>query len=796
MAETPQYQRDTPIKPAQAVQGFSDATSQFASFSSNIGQIGATLAQESANKLAQIQGIEDSKRNAKEGKLRPMLPSFTEADKHYAAAYEQEQSQELAFQGQQMLQSFMRTAAKTPTGAALGDYEQFGKSGIDDIVSKAPRAMQSHLRRSLEDSYLNGFHKLADRVEQANKQYIESQDVAIANAQLDSINELLEGGDLTGAEAALWTRKEDIKAKAQQYKDTGGQEGYAPHVAIAAMKQADDRWHQALLNQGWKDAERLGKGDEFLKNARKKKPEQWTDAQHDQYVKGMVSYANEYKAALSAQQTNDFIRYATKVDTDQMTQADLLYAQEKLSEKQMAELERRIALRDYKNGSATALFNQYQPGFQSEGAMAAVSGTEKMDKILDRQVQFNAAIREHETGQTQEIGIADIANSAREIKAMSPKFNKQLGAMMKSDNPQVAYQTAKIFANLDTLNPKSVEGVGNDAVMFAKKMLSATESGASVQEAHVNANEGLQKLTAVQKEERGKEFDEQLRLFGSKQSESLNLISNRKAFVLEAMGVDNPGFWGRKFLGRATVAVPDGLSTQFMESMRDFYTRGMDFDQSKEMASRQLGRVWKMTDVNGSPQMMWMAPEMFLGEGGADIVKQDMADQIQAQFNDGQTTISGFKFHLSEGDVPPPFSWSNVLKGEYMARYREPADPRTVEEFKGKPVTMTMTDASGKSVHGQVMIVTDKDTNKTNPGELASYAVEFIPDGRSIPRMLTLPNGAKFRYTLTEASVKNAQAKHDQKMEAINKQAIADKERAAKVFELRENSIWESNSER
>jgi len=596
MAETPKFERSTPIKPAQATQGFGEVTSQFASFSSNIGQMGATLAQESANKYAQLQGIKDAQRNAKEGKLRPMLPSFTEADKHYAAAYQQEQSQAIAHEGQQTLQAYLRTASKTPTGDALGDYEKFGKQSIDDLVSKAPRAVQPNLRRGLEDVYLNGFNKLADRVQQSNKEYLESQNVAFANAKLDNISDLVNSNDLNAGYEALQNYKQFVNEQAEQYRVTGGQAGYAPHIAIAAMKQGEDRWHQAVFNQGWKEAEAEGKSSEYIKNARENKPKEITAAQHDQYMKGLVSYAAEYNAALSAQQTIDYIKYATKVDTGQMTEADLLQAQQKISEKQMAELEHRIATRNNSASKATLLYNESENRQNEAGFMSRYSGHE-IDMIFGKKMELYNNAMTQQTGQPHEATLAEKAMVAQTINAPIPALTQELSRVANYGTPAEAVEAARSMVMLDNNN------------------LGVTIGGMSDKDKSIlNTFKDLRSDTTYSPEESLKLAREQSNVDDNTKQSRLNRWNDIKkekdyykdtAAKIKRIG-DNIGAKTGWF--RERNLVPTGLDVSFDRIMNRLIPLYADPAKAEAEAFLQLSRVNKPTNVNNRNELMKMAP--------------------------------------------------------------------------------------------------------------------------------------------------------------------------------------------
>lgn len=742
MAETPQYQRDTPIKPAQAVQGFSEAASQFGAFASSVSKMGATLAQESANKYAQIQGLEDAKRNAKEGKTRPMLPSFTEADKHYAAAYEQEQSQELAFQGQQMLQAFLKTASRTPTGSSLGDYEQFGKQGIEDIVSKAPRQVQSNLRRALEDNYLAGFNKLSDRVEQSDRQYLESRNLAFDSQQMEDIRSLTLDGNLMGGYAALQTRKQTIEQRAQQYLDTGGQSGYAPHIAKAAMQQADDAWHSAAMQSGYRNAEFEGKGSKYLSDIRENKPEGLTEDQWHRAVNSTLSYANEYQAAKNAQQTIDYIKYATMVDTGKMTESALLQAQENVSEKQFAELEHRIAVRAFKMKDETDLYNTYKDQFGNSIAMSSAK-PDQLDKIFEKHVQVVMAQREADSGEPQNATLADRAALAREIQATIPSFNKQVAAAVKSKNPEVAVMGANILEALKG-NQFATAGVSANDRALAKGITNRIARGTPPEQAVAFASERIAGLTEKGIDENKRIFQTLLKSAGDGKQKDLSNVVNQEASVAKQMGQDGK--------------LPPGMATDFMSAAQDYFLLDAeDLDKSFAYAKEEIRRTYNPY-LGNSPdekaEEMYLAPSVLTNLNPIEVqnaLASSLSELFTKQFEDKRLS-SRYEFD-PERILPPTaasINSSRVLSERGALRHKRTGKiPHS--EYVGA-IPGRRIDRDGHVTEGHFKIVSDDNTRKPLPNEAASYGIQFVPKGKSNPMPIQDPraNYAYARFVISK----------------------------------------------
>jgi len=770
MAEPPKFERTNPIKPAQAVTGFSQAMESVGKAAyGQIERMSSDIAQESANKFAQVMGIEAAQKDLKAGKSRNLIP-LGQADKLFNQTYQQEQAQELGFQGQQMLQAFMKAASKSPTGDALGEYEQYGKQGIEQLINQAPKSAQSNLRRHLEDTYVTGYNKLSERVEAAGRAYTEANQLKQAN-QLDSniTNRTLEDGKDAGLEA-LKRKLEFIEASENRYIATGGTEGYDPNTAAIARKQATERWQAAAHQAEWQVAHNEGKGSEYLQQLRESPPKGLEPSQQDALIKSVLGYVGEYQAALSAQQTIDYIKYATMVDTGKMTEAALLQARKDISEKQLAELEHRIAVRAFKMKDETDLYNTYKDQFGNSVAMSSAK-PDQLDKIFEKHVQVVMAQREAETGEPQTATLADRAQLARPIQATIPIINKQVSAAVKSENPEVAVMGANILEALKG-NQFAMAGVSANDRALAKGITNRIARGSPPEQAVAFARERVAGLTEKGIDENKRIFQTLLKGAGSGSQKDLSNVVNQEAFVAKQMGQDGK--------------LPPGMATDFMSAAQDYFLLDSeDLDKSFAYAKEEIRRTYNPYLGNSpdeKPEEMYLAPSVLTNLNPIEVqnaLANSLSELFTKQFEDKRLAS---RYEFDPARILPPSVAS-------MQSSRILSEARRLQENGGRvggerPSTYVgaipgrRIDKDGRVTEGHFKIVSDDNTRKPLPNEAASYGIQFVPKGKTNAMPIQDPR-ANYAYARFVIS-KDILEKH-----SVELRAEQDKQR--ELYEIRES---------
>lgn len=591
MADAPQYERTTPIKPQQAVQGFDKAASQFGAFASNIAKMGADLAQESANKYAQMQGVEAAQKSLATGKpnLSVMLP-LTEADKNFANAYKSELGQELSYQGQKSIQDLQMIAIRNPTNDSLANFEDLSKRSIEDIVSRAPQESRGPLRRSLEESYLAARNRMVLQLDKSNREYMLSKQ----RVQDDQQGKLITNSNLEGnVQAAIQAyddRLETIAQRERIYTNTGGQEGYDPAQAELERQLAKNKLEVSGLQYGFVQALKDQKGSEYLKELRENRPEGMTPSEHDQAVKAVLSYGADYQAALQAQQNINYLKYATMVDTGKMTESDLIQARKDISEGQFAQLERYIATRTTEAGKMTQLYNDASPHFDDAGYMSRYTG-KQVDAIFQKHVElYNNAVSE-QTGEPHEATLGEKALLAQPINAPIPAIQKEMSRSANYGTPAQALEAVRGMVMLNrNNNGVTLDGLSDHdkAILNTFKDLSANASY-SPEEALKLARD----TTNVD------ENTKQSRLDGWKdwrKTQGWNESYNKKlSHIVDGIGAKTGVVF--KNAGR----VPSGIDVSYDRMMQRLVPLYPNPQDAETEVFAQMSKVIQRTNINADP---------------------------------------------------------------------------------------------------------------------------------------------------------------------------------------------------
>jgi hypothetical protein len=795
MAETPEYQRTTPIKPQQAVQGFSEATSQFGAFASNIAKVGAGIAQESANKYAQLKGIEAAEDSRKTGKFNVASQfSLTEADKYFSQAYQTELTQSLAFDGGKTLNKLQATAAQSPTASALEDYEKIGKQTIEDLVSKAPPAARPALKRHLEDTYLSGFNQLSNKVEDANNKYLRSQQVVQADQKFKNISDRGLEGYYEAAKEALNDSLEDTATQEQRYLASGGKLGYTPEQAKAARELAQDRFRTAVMSHKWEQAHNEGRGEQFIEDLRKNPPDGLPPSERDRMVQGVQQYRQSYLSALKGQQTINYTNALTAVDSGKMTEAAMLQAQRDLSESDYAKLEHYIAKKQAKAGVLDAQVAAFIDNKDNSVALAGTSG-----KVANAAYQKLLQQQSEQTGEppTLEQG----AQIARGIKAKVPLFNEQLGAAIGSDNPNVSIPAAQMYRSLAKTNPVSVSGVDKKAADMAQQITSAIRRGVPSNEAHATAYRNSQVVDQDTRLKREDKLKAELkdRTPWRNETNQEKTIANLMGFQRERM--------------------PVGVQVDFMDELTRTYSNSPDmkFEDAVDIAKATIARTYGPYQGNGYNETMYLPPTLAYG-GVSDIFVQNCLienlhalgqalkgkEELPSRYEVDDSYIipqrEGFdinsfsrladrklkEFSFKRGGAPGKVlgvdkETSGFLKTESSAKSYYAQGNDYVGAIPGKRI-----DRDGTEVKGVFMIRQDEYTDSIPP----SYSVMFLPDGKRIPDPVYSPNNdySQTRFSITEDQMRRGAYERKSKEKAIEAKNKPWIQRQADIEALREQA--------
>jgi len=700
MAETPKYERQNTIQPGSATTGFAQAGHALGSASDIIGKLGGDFAQRASQQQATLQGIEA----AKQGK-KPLPFAVTQADRSFEEAYNKERANNINYEGNKLINQLSQTASKLPTANSLNDFEQHATQSIEKLVSQAPKSLQPDLKRSLESSYQSSFYQLANRVEASNRQYLESQRALQDNQQNEKISNTALSDQGVGSRQALEDRLDTIDSREALYKETGGADGYRPDEAEAQRKAAVQRFQMGTHQREYVEAQKDKKGADYIANLRESKPEGMSPSEHDALVKGVLSYANEYQAALSQQQFINFIKYDGMIDTGKMTESSMIQAKNETSEVEYAKLEHKLAVHSAKVDKQTALFNEAAGNLEDAGFMSRYSGSE-VDSIFGKAVQLYEGSMSQQ-GQPHVATLAEKALLAQRINAPVPALAKELSRVANYGGVQQATEAARAVEFLKqshdgvTISDLSKE----DEVMF--------DTFANLQANTENdPNENLKLARQSYNVDDNTRVSRLERLRGYLQDSKLKVgTPTLQSKIVSGLG-------GQRLFGRNSV-VPTGLDVAFLSAVTAYAPICETPKQAEKLAFEQMKGVYKEVDINDRPEMMKLGPPKEMYNDRVRALKEIIAS------NQEQVSSGGFVL--------------NELSGADKL-------PDDKDLYTRAPITSKlkiMVDGQER----QVIIQPDQSTKMPNDGRI-SYAFAYLDENKAPVPLIDFKTGQTARWYL------------------------------------------------
>lgn len=161
MAELPEYRKSKSIEPAPVVEGVTEAYNEMSRSSSMIGEIGTQIAQDAANQMSAIKGQQEAERNP--GKK--LLPAWTESDKAFQKAFEQQAYDGAIYSANSLLQKqYAIISSKPLSGASGGLLEKNVMPAFNNILQNTPEHLRPKLQREMMTSYDHTFYKLSQDI--------------------------------------------------------------------------------------------------------------------------------------------------------------------------------------------------------------------------------------------------------------------------------------------------------------------------------------------------------------------------------------------------------------------------------------------------------------------------------------------------------------------------------------------------------------------------------------------------------------------------------------------------------
>jgi len=706
MADLPEYQKSQSIQTAAQPLGFAGVMADVGKLSTSIiSELGMKAAQAASNQRAALAGAET-------GATKPglnLLPFLGESDKHFQQAYQDQEYATAVKDGSNYLERIRFEALKNPSAEGLALYDESYINAIDTLSNNLSKVNASRVKEQLSAKALVGRYDIEGQILQKDNKYLVENFQAAFEQSIKSINDLMGLGDEKSADAIIETTNSIIDSPDIQV---------SPSVRIKlkeALEQAKtDSKYRAEMTQAIKD----GKGEELLKDIA---GEKLTSANAHKAEVMAATYKN-HQMLVSAYESKYVDKLTAKAKMGELSQSDMVMAESQLGASSFAAFEVKVAKILAAQKEQAAIFDYADENKSNALALSRLT-PDQLNGYFAEKVKRTSI----ETGMPPDLQME--AEVARTIDAPISSFNKRVSAGINSNNPDVARQAAGVYGSLMLVNPNAMSGVTAEAGQKADTLNRLLTNGSEPDKAVEAASKHYDNLTPTQVKERGEMYE---RIIQTKAK--WKTIDKQKSAIASSMGFNKD-------------IIPDGLTIDFMTTLKEKYMESGNFDDALKNTTDQLSQVYSETDLNGFKQVMKNAPDRHLPTAEVRSMIRQEADNLFSSAN------VDFEKHPNS-------------KGLY--RYVTPTGKAQTINVEGKnrlagleleslvqPVYIERFDSKGNMTKGTLLVLPDRFSEFLPEGTKASYGMWFYEDGALQPQPIYDVNKdySNARFTITDKNI-------------------------------------------
>ncbi|HHT9129521.1 MAG TPA: hypothetical protein ACFYEC_01485, partial [Candidatus Brocadiaceae bacterium] len=361
-------------------------------------------------------------------------------------------------------------------------------------------------------------------------------------------------------------------------------------------------------------------------------------------------------------------------------------------------------------------------------ALSTVSGS-VMDEVFESDVSNFTKL------EGRQPSMKDMASMAASYDSPIPRFNKQLGAMINSRDPNMAIEGAGIYKSMALRNPRAVDGISKEDEGRASLISSAISAGENPADAVNTVNEKISSLRKTDIEERKAKLKDIMSLA------KINKPTELESFVAKKMGYKQD-------------IVPAGLYRDYNQNLENYYVITGDWDTANDLAKNAIDRVYKKTAINGSEQVMWLGLEDSIFNKNLLVRKCENIFKGQKEAFDKNETGMGYYYKFPAGEIKPE---TNVVTESRVAGSKEAEILRGFKK-ENQPIPIVRVASDGTEEKGILYVTSDDITDLPADGRTPSYGMFFLKEGKRVPYPIYSPenNGNMERFSITDEDVKEA----------------------------------------
>ena len=706
MADLPEFKRSKGIEPASASTGFTNALNQLGSAGRQFGDFAYQIASRASMESARQAGLEA----AKNPDGRNLLPALNATGDEFNKAYKYEASQGLNYEVSKGMSQLFYTAAKNPSANSLNDFEKHSANLIEENVRLAPEDMRSELGRQMLGNYQSAYYQLAGKVEQKNKEYLQSVDAAQAVENSKNVYNSARIGLVETADMQYHDEVARINSLVQS-----GQ-----LLPDEALKRKDDLKVQrdmGILDGQVEKAKENGNYSELAKDFRENRPAGLTPLEHDALANHMVNFANQYDAALNASQIIDFNRAQIAYRTGDMAVVETL--RESMGEVNRSKFDLAIAKDNAKQNEIIRSNNEISANMDNQDYL----NTKKPEQINNWfQAQVKAAT-DSNGGQAPSLKEQVAIGSTLHIPI--PELNKKINNSILNGGPSSSVDAMLAYSNAKGREINALSGVGAEASAKAENFNNHLLAGNDIENAYGRVNE--QFLTPAVKEGLDDKWKDITKDRGDFDISDSAKLTNKVQESLELQGLP----------------LPIQLPVLWEQEIRkNFDAARGEMETAQILTKRTMSKNWGKSKANGEEEVFFRPPERNLKD--YPLASQFVQNQMLTGFE--QMAADTKRLYDEPGSQQPFYYEADVEKVE-VEQFNDASYKGGKWGFtRGGTIPIKRVWRTGEVQKGLLKIQGDVRALLPLPGEKDSYLMAMEVNGVNLPLADSRSNFEAFRY--------------------------------------------------
>ncbi len=743
-----EFVRRTEINPQAGSHNALGAAHAVSSSYSQMASLGSNLGQWSSIQLAEMAGTEAAR--AANGP-RELIPAFTDADKAFRSAYQQEEAAIIKLQGSNVVRSNKRAALKNASTGSLDAFNKNTGEALQQLVGmssddQSKKALVQEFKQDLQIANTQIANKANNNNIKASKKVARE----VYDDTLQGIQEKTWMGDDVSAKQSADNLRNDLSV----HRDLGiiSEEQYSQGIKDVAISEATGRQQREL-----QEARANGEEDEYLETIKSRHTQGLTPEEQAQVNQNTFEFNAQQQAQDNAYQEQVMSDAMLQAEAAPVTPGQMDQYKEELSEERYLNYQNFVlGLTDKQKkalGDSNFIFeNKNRPDIiLQEMTTAKINSAAK--SLWD-----NVEAYRQSTGNDEPLSLSEKIQVTGEWPVAIPNLKSQIEQSVWSGSIEQTADTFDAYLRAKEYQQPNISGVDNatDAMSATydslREIVGREEAATIARVKHAPKN-------GKEREDRADHYKEEYKTQGW----------NSRSSRLSKIG---------SYISVPADQIPDGLSPAFENLQQFYYMSGNDWDVAGNAAAKRIEQIYGWSDINGKKEYMILPPEKMYPNktGSTNWMRNQMVDESNLAFEQlKQSALTD-----SESGIGHYFEFDQDAVKQVENKLVEPMV--TQKWFGDSPSTAFKVDKDGKRTSGRVIMKSDYESRYQSPPSYSIWfesenGIEPIYDPRTFNNLRFSPNPDKYNeYVPPQESLESF----------LTKQSILERQRDTRRTQLLE----------